>query len=59
MPGLNTASLLAAGPSLEKVVLAENGQPEGRFAFDNPYMIEDDDIGSKSKYNAIDEEIVR
>ncbi|KAF0291407.1 Periaxin [Amphibalanus amphitrite] len=33
--------------SLEKVVLAENGQPEGRFAFDNPYMIEDDDIGSK------------
>ncbi|XP_043223949.1 mucin-19-like [Amphibalanus amphitrite] len=34
--------------SLEKVVLAENGQPEGRFAFDNPYMIEDDDIGSKS-----------
>ncbi|XP_037071904.1 uncharacterized protein LOC119093111 isoform X2 [Pollicipes pollicipes] len=35
-------------PPLEKVVLAERGVDEGRFAFDNPYLEAEDDIGRKS-----------
>ena len=38
-------------------MLAENGQQEGRFAFDNPYMVEDDDIGSKSKSNDVSDRL--